>query len=67
MSKTNSWLSAYILDVAFVLAILATPIATTTYVEQVITILPGANNKNTPAFFDVTFYPIQIRKRITLV
>jgi plastocyanin len=65
MSKTLFWLMAYIVDLTFAVSIFTIPIsAAVVYAEQVITILPGANNKDSPAFFDVTFYPIQIGKEL---
>jgi hypothetical protein len=32
--------------------------------QDVITIIPGASDKNNPAFFDVTYYPIQVAKEL---
>jgi plastocyanin len=32
--------------------------------QDVITIIPGASDKNNPAFFDVTYYPIQVGKEV---
>jgi hypothetical protein len=42
-------------------------VAVSTYAEQqqgqdIITIIPGASDKNNPAFFDITYYPIQVGK-----
>jgi plastocyanin len=32
--------------------------------QDVVTIIPGASDKNNPAFFDVTYYPIQVGKEV---
>jgi plastocyanin len=32
--------------------------------QDVITIIPGAGDKNNPLFFDITYYPIQIGKEV---
>ena len=32
--------------------------------QDTITIIPGSSDKNNPAFFDVTYYPIQIGKEM---
>ncbi|HJT49411.1 MAG TPA: hypothetical protein VJ729_14595 [Nitrososphaeraceae archaeon] len=32
--------------------------------QDTITIIPGASDKNNPAFFDVTYYPIQVGKEL---
>jgi plastocyanin len=54
----------YIVDIIFVVSIFTIPVAAGVYADQAITILPSANNKSSPAFFDVTFYPIQIGKEL---
>ena len=33
-------------------------------VQDTITIIPGASDKNNPAFFDVTYYPIQMGSKV---
>lgn len=35
------------------------------FAEEVITILPGAQDHNRPRFLDITFYPIEIGKELT--
>jgi hypothetical protein len=32
--------------------------------QDVITIIPGANDKNNPVFVDITYYPIQAGKEV---
>jgi hypothetical protein len=52
------------LPVIFVVGLLffAIPLA---FAEEVITILPGAQDHNRPRFLDITFYPIEIGKKLT--
>jgi hypothetical protein len=35
------------------------------FAEEVITILPGAQDHNRPRFLDITFYPIETGKKLT--
>jgi plastocyanin len=56
--------------IIFAIGIFAVSIAASTIVlayaqqQDVITIIPGANDKNNPVFFDVTYYPIQVGKEL---
>jgi hypothetical protein len=45
-----------------ILLLLVIPLA---FAEEVITILPGAQDHNRPRFLDITFYPIEKGKELT--
>jgi hypothetical protein len=59
-----STITIFSLPVIFVVGLLffAIPLA---FAEEVITIPPGAQDHNRPRFLDITFYPIEIGKKLT--
>lgn len=71
MSKTVSSLAIPIIRsiIISIICIFTVFVAASAYAEQqqgqdVITIIPGASDKNNPSFFDVTYYPIQVGKEV---
>lgn len=59
-----STITILLLSIILVVGIffIAIPLA---FAEEVITILPGAQDHNRPRFLDITFYPIEIGKELT--
>ena len=59
-----------IVSITVTICIFTVFVAASAYAEQqqqgqdIITIIPGASDKNNPAFFDVTYYPIQVGKEV---
>src|SRR5919199_4530726 len=58
-----------IIVIISIICIFTVSVAVSTYAEQqqgqdIITIIPGASDKNNPAFFDVTYYHIQVGKEV---
>jgi hypothetical protein len=60
-------LTITILSLSFILAvgILFSTVIPLAFAEEVITILPGAQDHNRPRFLDITFYPIERGKELT--
>ena len=59
-----------IVSITITICIFTVFVAASAYAEQqqqgqdIITIIPGASDKNNPAFFDITYYPIQVGKEV---
>jgi plastocyanin len=58
-----------IIVIISIICIFTVSVVVSTYAEQqqgqdIITIIPGASDKNNPAFFDITYYPIQVGKEV---
>jgi hypothetical protein len=60
INNNNFIITSYICS--WTLLFFAIPLA---FAEEVITILPGAQDHNRPRFLDITFYPIEIGKKLT--
>jgi hypothetical protein len=54
-----SLLTITILSLSVILAVGISFVTSLAFAEEVITILPGAQDHNRPRFLDVTFYPIE--------